>query len=74
MAVHTQHTSPAAIDPPCGEYCCHATNWPISAASLDALVDLGLSNACIARYYRVTVDDVFALVRRQGVSRQAVGE
>jgi len=38
--------------------------WPISRPSLDALVDLGMSDACIAHYYDVNSDEVAALRRR----------
>ena len=74
MGMVMQRASPAAMGPRHVECFGNALDWPISAASLDALVDLGLSNACIAHYYRVTVDDVIALARQRGVYRQAVGE
>ena len=45
--------------------------WPISRPSLDALIDLGMSDALIAHYYDVNRDEVSALRRRYGYAAQA---
>ncbi len=43
-----------------------AFGWPISRSSLDALTDLGMSDALIAHYYDVNREEVAALRRRYG--------
>jgi len=42
-------------------------SWPIDHASLTALIDLGFSNAEIARYFAVEPDDVYMLRDRYGL-------
>ena len=42
----------------------YALKWPISSSGLFALVDLGMSDACIAHYYHVGSDQVVELRQR----------
>lgn len=42
--------------------------WPVSAAALDALVDMGLSDDRIGRYFRVDVAEVRRQRERAGAS------
>lgn len=43
------------------------TSWPPDSAALIALVDLGLSDDRIARYFRVSAADVTTLRRAYGL-------
>lgn len=45
----------------------HGTVWPIPESALAALVDLGLSDECIARYFRVGLGNVQSLRLRYGM-------
>lgn len=52
----------------------HSTfGWPISRPSLDALIDLGMSDASIAHYYAVNREEVAALRRRYRYAAQPAG-
>lgn len=42
--------------------------WPIRAASLAALKDLGMSDGTIASYFRVRPEEVAALRRSYGIA------
>ena len=41
-------------------------SWPLDRAGLAALIDLGLTNAQIANYFSVGVDDVYMLRETYG--------
>jgi hypothetical protein len=41
--------------------------WPISEGALAALIDLGMSDGCIARYFRVSADSIRLLRRSYGL-------
>ena len=43
---------------------CDGAVWPVDRAGLAALIDLGLSNGQIGKYFAVKQDEVFKL--RQG--------
>lgn len=45
-----------------------AARWPIRAASLAALKDLGMSDGIIASYFRVKPEEVAALRRSYGIA------
>lgn len=45
----------------------HGADWPISALALAALVDLGLSDERIARYFHVGLGNVQSLRLRFGL-------
>lgn len=47
------------------------TIWPPERASLTALVDLGLSNDSIARYFNVSMSDVSRLRLAYGIEVSA---
>lgn len=42
--------------------------WPVPLSSLEALVELGLSNEALARYFKVRVDAVARLRREGGIN------
>lgn len=42
-------------------------NWPVDAASLAALTDIGLSDQEIGGYFGVAADEVMELRRRYGL-------
>jgi hypothetical protein len=46
--------------------------WPIGAASLAALVDLGMSDALIARYFGVAASEVGDRLSRLGYGRRGL--
>jgi len=43
------------------------TRWPIPALALAALIDLGLSDRCIATYFNVTTGEVLSLLVSYGL-------
>lgn len=53
---------------PCAAYR-HDTDWPISSLALASLVDLGMSDALIGRYYAVSVAEV-AMLRSHYTDRE----
>ncbi len=64
MIVNNRHTS-RETSQPTGEQTVYPNcKWPISRFSLDALVDLGMTDASIAHYYEVSSHEVAALRRR----------
>jgi hypothetical protein len=42
--------------------------WPVPPSSLEALVELGMSNEALARYFKVRVDAVARLRRECGIN------
>ena len=49
-------------------FCC-GTIWPIPSVALAALVDLGMSDACIGRYFAVSPAAVTAARAQSDISR-----
>jgi len=70
MEQHNRRAPPAT--PQGKKQAAHTTfGWPITRPSLDALTDLGMSDALIANYYDVNREEVAALRQRYGRARQA---
>lgn len=44
--------------------------WPVDAASLAALIDLGMSDAAVARYFAVTTAEVERLRLAYAIARR----